>query len=261
MKAIITGAGGTVGSALTQQLREQGHHVTAWNRDAVPNRYQAMEDFVRQQQPDVIFHLAIASRPTGVSNESWLVNYEWTSELAWITRQLGIRFIFTSSVMVFTDNAKGPFTVDSAPDAAEGYGYEKRMAEERAFQQNPKAVIARLGWQIGEAAGSNNMIDFFEKQTAANGRIQASRKWYPACSFVRDTATALSWLAAANPGLYMIDSNTRWNFYEIASALNTLHGRRWSIVAADDFVFDQRMVDPRVPIPSLQRTLTTLRSH
>jgi dTDP-4-dehydrorhamnose reductase len=259
MKAIVTGAGGTVGSALSKHLAAQGHQVAAWDRAAVPiDRYQPMEDFVRQERPDVLFHLAIASRSTGVANESWLVNYEWTSELAWITRQLGVRFVFTSSVMVFSDNAKGPFTVDSEPDAPQGYGYEKRMAEQRVFHQNPDAVVARLGWQIGTRAGSNNMLDFFEKKAAAGEGIAASRKWYPACSFVRDTAGALTWLASTTPGLYLIDSNTRWNFHEIASALNEKHGRRWNVVANDSFVFDQRMVDPRVPIPSLQQTLSVL---
>ena len=259
MKAIITGARGTMGTALALHLKPQGHVVIFWDRHIVPtDRYQPMEDFVRREKPDVLFHLAIASRSTGVPNESWLVNYEWTSELAWITRQLGVRFLFTSSVMVFTDNAKGPFTVESQPDAAAGYGYEKRMAEARVFHQNPDAIVDRLGWQIGEAAGSNNMIDFFEKQMTASGRINASRKWFPACSFVRDSAAALSWLATAKPGLYLINSNTRWNFHEIASALNKQHGDRWNIVANDDFVFDQRMIDPRVPIPSLQRTLPTL---
>ena len=222
------------------------------------DRYRPMEDFVRRERPDVLFHLAIASRSTGVANESWLVNYEWTSELAWIARQLGVRFVFTSSVMVFSDNAKGPFTVNSVPDASQGYGNEKRMAEQRVFQQNPEAIVARLGWQIGEKAGSNNMIDFFEKKATAGEDIAASRKWYPACSFVGDTASALAWLGSAKPGLYLIDSNTRWNFHEIASALNEKHGRRWKIVANDSFVFDQRMIDPRVPIPSLQRTLPTL---
>jgi dTDP-4-dehydrorhamnose reductase len=259
MKAIVTGAHGTVGSVLARHLRTQGHEVVAWDRVTVPiDRYKPMEDFVRREQPDMLFHLAIASRSTGVPNESWLVNYEWASELAWITRQLGVRFIFTSSVMVFTDNAKGPFTVDSEPDASQGYGYEKRMAEQRVLHQNPNAIVARLGWQIGERAGSNNMIDFLEKKAAAGETIGASRKWYPACSLVSDTAAALSWLASEKPGLYQINSNTGWNFHQIAPALNEKHGGRWKIVGNDDFVYDQRMIDPRVPIPSLQHTLTTL---
>jgi len=149
MKAIVTGANGTVGSALVQHLKTQSHRVTSWDRNVVPiDCYQPMEDFVRREKPDVLFHLAIASQSTGMPNESWLVNYEWTSELAWTARQLGVRFVFTSSVMVFTDDAKGPFTLDSVADAPQGYGYEKRMAEQRVFHQNPDAAVARLGWQI-----------------------------------------------------------------------------------------------------------------
>src|SRR5271170_524851 len=99
MKAIITGAHRAVGSVLAEYLRAQGHDVAAWDRRIIPiDRYQPMEDFVRRERPDVLFHLAIASQSTGMANESWLVNYEWTSELAWITRQLDVRFLFTSSV-------------------------------------------------------------------------------------------------------------------------------------------------------------------
>lgn len=217
-----------------------------------------MENFLRSERPAVLFHLAIASQSTGKPNESWFVHYEWTSELAWITGRLGVHFVFTSTVMVFSDNAKGPFTLESVPDAPEGYGYEKRMAEQRVFYQNPKAHVARIGWQIGEAPGSNNMIDYFEKQTAQNGQIKAGRKWLPACSFVSDTAAALAQLPEKAPGLYMIDANTKWNFYEIAGALNEKHGGHWKIVPTDDFVYDQRMIDPRVPIPSLQTNLPAL---
>lgn len=257
MKAIITGGRGTVGSALARFLSARGDEVVLWDRSAVPiDRYQPMEDFVRREKPDALFHLAIASKGTGKPNESWLVHYEWTSELAWICRQVGVRFVFTSSVMVFSDNAKGPFTLDSVPDAPEDYGYEKRMAEQRVFHQNPAAIVARLGWQIGEAAGSNNMIDFFEKQMRENGVINAGRRWLPACSFVTDTAAALASLTA--PGLHLIDGNKKWNFYEIAGALNELHGRRWKIVPNDDFVYDQRMMDPRGPVASLQTRLKSL---
>src|SRR5690606_6962301 len=114
--------------------------VVAWDRKAVPiDNYAEMERFLAQTKPDALFHLAIASKPTGRENEGWMVNYYWPSELAWATRQLKIPFVFTSSVMVFTNNAKGPFTIESPPDAAEGYGGEKRRAEERVFYQNPDA--------------------------------------------------------------------------------------------------------------------------
>lgn len=259
MRALITGANGTLGKTLRLHLQEQGIDVIGWDRQAVPiDEYQAMEDFVRSVQPDMFFHLATSSEPTGRPNESWLVNYEWTSELAWICRQLDVRFIFTSSIMVFTNDAKGPFTIHSVPDAPEGYGYEKLQAEQRTIYQNPNAVIARIGWQIGESIGGNHMLDFLERQMAENGEIRASTKWYPACSFLQDTAETLFKLAKMDAGLYLVDSNRSWTFYEIVCALNEKHGKRWKIVPTEDFVYEQRMIDERVPIPALQKRLPAL---
>ena len=258
-RILVTGASGTVGSAFRQCASAHGAQVIAWDRTAVPiDRYQPMEDFVRETRPDALVHLAIGSRSTGRANESWLVNYEWTSELAWIARVLEVRFVFTSSVMVFTDAARGPFTTASEPDASDGYGHEKRMAEQRVFQQNPDARVVRIGWQIGESAGSNNMIDFFERQMREHGRINASRRWLPACSFLPDTAAALWSALSQPPGLYLVDSNARWNFFDIATALNRRHGGKWKIVPTDVFVYDQRMQDDRLQVPALSTRLTGL---
>jgi dTDP-4-dehydrorhamnose reductase len=259
MQAIITGARGTVGSALCKMLDAQGHTAIPWDRSLIPiDNYAAMETFVRESRADALFHLAIASQSTGRANEGWLVNIHWTSELAWICRQLGVRFIFSSTVMVFTDAAMGPFTPESIPDAREGYGYEKLQAEERVRQQNPDAVIARLGWQIGDAPGSNNMVDFLERQMQTEGTIRASQHWYPACSLVGDTAAGLIRLASAAPGTYLLDSNRRWSFAAIVQALNAHHGNRWQVTVTDDFVYDQRMLDARVGMPGLDARLVGL---
>jgi dTDP-4-dehydrorhamnose reductase len=56
----------------------------------------------------------------------------------------------------------------------------------------------------------------------------------------------------------MIDSNERWSFYEIATALNKQHGNHWRVRATSDFVYDQRMIDPRVNAPPLKARLKTL---
>lgn len=258
-KALITGASGTVGKALTQYLQTQSVDVVAWDREAVSSDdYHAMENYVRAIQPDVLFHLAVPSNLTGRPNESWHVNYEWTSELAWITHVLGVTFVYTSTVMVFSNQVDGPFTPSSQPTAEAGYGYEKRRAEEQVFHQNPNAIVARLGWQIGQAAGSNNMVDFLSRQANEHGEIRASTRWYPACSFLEDTAAALYTLAQGKPGLYLVDSNDQWTFYDIVQALKSQHDELWDVVETGDFVHDQRMIDSRVPMPRLQTRLPAL---
>lgn len=259
MKAVITGARGTVGSALYHYLEKEGHTAVGWDRQQVPlDNYEQMFEFLQTEQPDVLYHLAIASQPSGRDNEGWLVNYQWPSELAWLTKELGIKFIFTSTVMVYTNNATAPFTPDTVPDETEGYGADKLRAERRVQEQNPAAIIVRLGWQIGTKAGSNNMIDFLEKQMAEHGRIEASTKWYPACSFLADTAAVLTQLATADSGLYLLNSNTRWTFYEIVTTLNEQRGRPWQVIPTENFVYDQRMLDERLNTPPLNTHLPIL---
>jgi dTDP-4-dehydrorhamnose reductase len=242
VRAIVTGSRGTVGTALCRHLVASGDEVVPWDRAKVRiDRYEEMERFVRESGADVVFHLAVAG---------WAVTYEWTSELAWITNVLGRRFVFTSTAMVFSDRARGPFTPSSPPDAQEGYGKEKREAEARTFYQNPAATVVRLGWQIGDGTGSNEMRASLARR---EGPIEASVHWRPACSFLEDTAAALRRAALAPPGLYMIDSNTRWTFYEIAHAL---FGAR--VTPALGFAQDQRMIDPRLEVPALDARLPAL---
>jgi dTDP-4-dehydrorhamnose reductase len=259
MKVLVTGAHGTVGSRLCDFLQRQGVEVVRWARSHVPvDDYWAMEHFVRSVAPDVLFHLAAASSPSQRPDDSWRVNYEWTSELAWICRQVGVRFVFTSSVMVFTDGARGPFTPDSVPDATEGYGNEKRLAEARVFHQNPEARVARLGWQMDFGFSGNQMGAWLETRAREQGRVEASTRWYPACSFLDDTARALLALAWVEPGLYLLDANERWTFHEIASALSAWHSGRWRVEPSEHFVFDQRMRDERIRLPSLKTRLPDL---
>ena len=251
MRAVVTGARGTVGKALVGHLRARGDLVVPWDRSAVPiDRYEPMERFVRESDADVVFHLALPSAPP---HDGWRVTYEWTSELAWICRTLGARFVFASTAMVFSHRAQGPFTPASVPDAPEGYGREKREAEARAFAQNPDAVVVRLGWQIGDGTGSNEMRAALLRDVREHGRIEASIRWLPACSFLEDTAVALRRAALAVPGLYLVDSNTRWTFFHIARALVGD-----AAVPTEGFAQDQRMIDPRLQVPPLSARLPEL---
>jgi len=260
MKIAVTGSGGTIGSALVPYLKGQGHQVVPWDRSKVPiTEYWAMEEFLRSEKVGALFHLAVPSKPTGTPNESWIVNYQWTSELAWICRELGIVFVYVSTVMVFSSQKQGPFTVDTTPDAGDGYGMEKRLAEERVFHQNPASRVLRLGWQIGGSSGSNNMVDFLDDQFTADGLVACSTQWLPACSFLEDSVPILGSMIDRDPGLYQFDTNQKWNFYQIAFALNKVLGKKWKITATDSFVFDQRMVDPRLPAVSLKTRLPSLK--
>ena len=258
MRALITGSSGTVGTALRERLTRVGWDVARWNRAEVSlDDYATMENHVRDVAPDVLFHLAAASQPAqprGSAAEAWHVNYEWTSELAWIARQLGVAFVFTSTVMVFTEGRPGPYTIACRPDAAHDYGRDKREAEDRVFRQNPDAKVVRLGWQIGDDLQGNQMAAWLAKESP----VRASTRWIPACSHLDDTAGALTRIGKAGAGLYHIDGNEGWSFFDIACALKRRHGADWSIEPTADRAYDQRLLDARVKLPPLVERLPEL---
>lgn len=262
VNVLVTGANGTVGRALCASLEAAQTQVSRWDRAEVPpHDLAAVHRFVVSGRFDRVFHLAVASTPSGIDNEGWRINVQWPEALAHACAESGAGLVFTSTAMVFSNDAKGPFRVDSPPDAQGGYGFEKHRAEDAVLEALPSAVVVRLGWQIGDAPGSNNMIDFFATQMRDHGCVAASTRWLPACSFLTDTAATLVELADATGGRYHLDANDGWSFFDIATELSALHGDAWTIQANEDFVYDQRLLDERVRIPSLSSHLVGLRSR
>lgn len=237
MHFIITGMNGTVAPVLAHHLQSQGHTTVAWDRTQVPtDNAGLMARFIYEQRPDGFFHVATGSP-------------EWAASVARICAELNIKFLFTSSVSVFSNEQEGPFAVTTPPQASDDYGKYKREVEQKVLAANPQATIARLGWQIGAERGKNHMVDYLMRQMDEKGRIEASTRWYPSCAFLEDSAAALSQLMTDySPSLYHIEGNPGLNFYEIVQNLNRLHGGTWSVEPNENFVHNQRMTDDRLTV-------------
>lgn len=222
---------GTVAPVLAEHLESSGHVVAAWDRRAVPpDDDHAVRNHVVSRHPDAIFHLATGSA-------------DWAETLARAAAEVGARFIYTSSVSVFGPTQQGPFTTETEPQPADDYGRYKLECERRVLAANAAAVVARIGWQIGDGPGSNNMVDYLARAQQTHGRVEASDRWLPSCSFLQDTAAALvDLMSEAEPrGICHFEGNPGMSFLEIATRLNELHGRAWNVVRANEPVQDQRL--------------------
>jgi dTDP-4-dehydrorhamnose reductase len=239
MKAIFTGMNGTVAPPVATYFQEKGFEIIAYNRDKVSiTNKEEIEKFVLECKADLFLHFAMGS-------------YDWTSMLAMICKNLGIPFVYISTVSVFSNDQRGPYRIDSIPDANDDYGLYKRESERHVLTYNPDAYIIRLGWQIGLGKGKNQMIDYLYKQMDDQGFISASSLWYPSVSFLTDSAQAIYQIIHDLPsGLYQVNSNESYTFYEIVTYLRQYH-LEFIVRENKDFDADHRMIDDRVKIRKL----------
>ena len=246
-KVLLTGMNGTVAPVLAEELRGRGCEVVAWDRDAVsPDDREAVARFIREVKPSALVHCAMGSP-------------QWAEDMARVCAEEGSKFLYVSSASVYGTQQQGSFTIEDTPEPSDDYGRYKLECEQRVRAANADARIVRIGWQIALRRGGNQMTEYLAQRQAEHGYIAASTEWFPACSFLEDTARVLAEVVDdAVAGLYLLDGNPGWNFWDIATALNSATGQHWEVRRCCDFKWDNRLVDKRLPAISLTRALRRL---
>ena len=242
MHALITGMNGTVAPALAAVLARNNFTITPWDRARMPTDSEsAVRATIESTSPDLICHIA-----TG--------DPKWAQWIAQVCAERKIPLLWTGTVSVFSESARAPLTIDTLPDATDDYGRYKIECERLIRAANPNAIIARLGWQIGDSAGSNNMVDFLTREAEKSGGvINASRNWIPSCAHLIDTSEALwSLMNSRKSGLFQLEGNASGlSFFDIASALARPAERGWKVSPTDAPVRDNRMRDDRIRVGQL----------
>ncbi|MFM7705216.1 MAG: sugar nucleotide-binding protein [Rubrivivax sp.] len=247
MKWLITGLNGTLAPVLAREAASQGVEVLAWSRHAVPpDDAAASQAWLQAMRPDAIAHLGMGSA-------------QWAGQLAGYAAGRELPFVYTSSAMVFHHEPDGPHAPGDARTAQDDYGRYKIACEDAVHAAHPGASVVRIGWQIDPAQPGNNMLMALDEWQASQGRVAASWRWKPACSFMADTARALARLLhEPAAGVVHLDGNAQegHSFLDIVLALQAAFDRpHWRVHAHDDYVHDQRLVGGPVRLAGLSETL------
>jgi dTDP-4-dehydrorhamnose reductase len=211
MRVLVTGLNGTVAHKVATVLESKGIVIVPYNRAFISTTNQdEIESFFNHVKVDVCLHFA-----TGSSS--------WTKLLALVTKKCQVKFIYISTVMVFDPKKQvAPFKVDDSLLATGEYAQYK-IENETLLKDFNHVSIVRLGWQIDYLTTTNNMLNFIKTQIDKNGYYKASKLWFPACSFIKDTALGIYEILFLEPGIYHLDSNDGVSMFDIVTFLSTLH--------------------------------------
>ncbi|ELT47691.1 NAD-dependent epimerase/dehydratase family protein [Brucella sp. ZJ1_1] len=152
MRIAVTGAGGFIGSALTQMLAGEGHEVLPLSRNALSSRdLSGVETVVHCA---ALAHRTGAERPDAATFDA--VNHRLAVELATRAKAAGVkRFVFVSTIYTVAGNPS-PLTPDMPLKPRDDYGRAKARAETDLRELSGiEIVIARPVLVYGPGARAN----------------------------------------------------------------------------------------------------------
>ncbi|MGN1356646.1 MAG: sugar nucleotide-binding protein [Succinivibrionaceae bacterium] len=245
-RLLITGLHGTIGPKVAELAKSQGWDVVTWPRNVVdPENISEANLFLFRMNLSGIVHLGLGSE-------------RWASLMAHFAQVNDIPFVFSSTVMVFSDRRKGPFTIRDIPDSNDSYGQYKLRCEQAIRNASLKSCILRLGWQIDEDGQGNNMVHYLDEQQKSSGKVSCSDLWIPACTYLSDTAdTIMKCINERWYGLFHVDGNAKdgYSYAKIVTLLKHKLNRDWVVSVNHDYVHDQRIKDDYLPVKSISSHL------
>ena len=213
MRALVTGAGGRLGTAVGRLFAAAGYHVTRAARSDIdltdPGRVHAA---VADARPEVLVNCAAYNDVDGAEDDAptaLAVNAFGVRTLAAAARAAGAVLIHYSTDFVFDGTAERPYTEDDAPNPRSVYAASKLLGEWFA-RGGPHYVlrVESLFGAIGEPGGAGptrrGTLDRMADALLAGRPVRAFADRTVSPTYVDDAARATRALltAAAAPGLY-----------------------------------------------------------
>ncbi|MGE0707840.1 MAG: NAD(P)-dependent oxidoreductase [Planctomycetota bacterium] len=167
-RALVTGAAGFLGHYVARALLARGWEVTGSSRDGaglpcgVEPAPLSLEDggraaaaLVAELRPELIVHLAAESDADACARDperAVLLNAAASRALALAGKQLGARFLFSSTDLVFGGDAP-PYREEDPPAPLGPYMASKAAAEALVLGVDPGALVLRVALLYGRRGG------------------------------------------------------------------------------------------------------------
>jgi dTDP-4-dehydrorhamnose reductase len=243
-RLLITGANGLLGSNLVRlaagRFETLGLHSV---RSAMPGATKvdltdasAASNTVRNFRPDVLIHAAAMTGPVDCEKrpeEAMRVNVDATRQIARLATELGARFLFLSTDLVFDGN-KGSYREEDPVGPLSHYGRTKVLAEQAAAECAPGALIVRTSLMVGTSPRGDRSVN--ETMKAALDRGETLRLFtdeYRSLIGVTNLAEALLELAGhSESGILHLSGPERRSRYE------------WGVLIARHFGWDLSRIQP-----------------
>jgi dTDP-4-dehydrorhamnose reductase len=230
-RALITGAGGQLGSDLGPLLAESGAVLAATHEQLDITDDAAVASVLADFSPSVVLNCGAFHNVDQCEREedrSFEVNVRAVKRLAQASAGIGAKLVHFSTNYVFDGAAAEPYGEDDRPGPRSVYAISKLAGEHAALAYSPRALIVRTSGLYG-LRGSASKGGNFVTRTIARAREQgevrmvADQRLTP--TFTADLAPAvLQALGLGADGLLHLTNAGDCSWYEFTRAIVDIAG-------------------------------------
>jgi dTDP-4-dehydrorhamnose reductase len=222
LRVLVTGAGGLVGSALSEHCAAQGDQVLKYDHQSLDITDAALvAATIGEQLPEVVINCAAWTDVDGCESDlarAVAVNASGPENLAIASRKAGAAFITISTDYVFDGTKDGFYTQRDDPNPQSSYGFSKLAGEQRSQLALARTVVVRTGFIFGP--GGTNFLSTVVARGLRGEKMKAISDAWGTPTYAPDLAVRLRELAERDlPGIYhVVNSGDGASFEEFTRA-------------------------------------------
>lgn len=226
-RILLVGAGGQLGSELSQTLQCQGEVIAVSRAELDLTQSDAIRQMVQSVAPKMIVNAAAytaVDQAETDENTAKAVNAIAPTILAEESQKLGATLIHISTDYVFNGRKNTPYLETDMPEPLGIYGQTKLMGEDGIRQSCDRHIIIRTAWVYG-AHGKGNFVKTMLRLGAEREELGVVVDQVGSPTWTKDLANATTELVQRSQtsdhvlGLYHYANSGVISWYDFAIAI------------------------------------------
>ncbi len=223
-KILVTGANGQLGYAIVTIFKLHGIDVIGTDRSVLDiTKKEQVNKLIISIKPDVIIHCAAYTAVDKAESDRvncYNTNVNGTRNLAQISKDLDIEFIYFSTDYVFDGTKLEPYETTDIPNPINYYGLTKYLGEEIVRTLLTKFYIFRISWVFGP--NGKNFVNTILRLSKEKESINVVSDQIGSPTYTLDVAEFLTKKIRIEYGIHHLTNEGYISWYEFANEIINL---------------------------------------